>query len=491
MSVHELPAGLPPLERPDVDWERHGSTGAPKILPPPGAEWRSESGKTRQRHRYYTRVTTYADAITDTYNLMRWQMRRVALGLGQRPDYVRLAAALTDRDDDRDALDELVGKAKEAAGPNRADEGTALHALTERIDRGEDLGNPPPELANDLAAYAALSERALRFVERECRVVCDELETAGTPDGIAYVAEPCPAGCGPDVLHVVDTKTGSVRYPGKMSTQLAIYAHSDKYDPATGERTPLGNVCHKWGAIVHLPVEQGRASPFWLDLEHGWAGALLCGPVRRWNAARADDVMRPFTEIPPLEVVDGEVREVDRRLASDKSGAPAPAELTELPPLTELEVAEAAAGDAADRAEQAWQREVARVERARLVEIRERPDGSSEFRVPTGPAERARREVAEAVSRPDQGLAEALGQHTPTPVVDWTVDRPRAAFEAAVRATTTLAELTDLAVRHRDAEWITPELRELANARWWELRGQNAREGRVTVAVVDLRGGAS
>jgi hypothetical protein len=463
MTVHELPAP-PTLERPDVDWERHKGTGAPKILPPPGAEWRSSSGKTRQRHRYYTRVTTYADAITDTYNLMQWKLRRLALGLGQRHDYVRLASALTDRDDDRDALDELVGKALEAAGPNRADEGTALHALTERIDRGEDLGNPPPELERDLAAYAALTERALRFVHREARVVCDELETAGTPDGIAYVAEQCPAGCGPDVLHVVDTKTGSIRYPSKMATQLAIYAHSSLYDPVTGERTPLGNVCLKWGAIVHLPVEQGRVSPFWLDLEHGWAGALLCGPVRRWNAARADDVCVPFREIPPLEATTGgEVVECEPRPASYRGAAPAPAAVVELdvPEVVELPVGE--------------------------VVRTERRCATTELLVG---------ECACRVHRPDlanvddQGVEQLAELPRPTPVVDWTVDRPRAAYEAAVRAAATLQGLTELAVAHRDAGWLTDELRELTNARWWELRGERAREGRVTVAVVDLRGDA-
>jgi hypothetical protein len=225
-----------------------------------------------------------------------------------------------------------------------------------------------------------------------------------------------------------------------MSTQLAIYSRSSKYDPATGERTPLGNVCQRWGVILNQPVEQGRASPFWLDLEHGWAGAELCGPVRRWNAARADDILRPFAEIPPLEVVDGEVREVDRRLASDKGGAPAPAPLTELPPLTELEF-EAAAIEAG------------------LIE--------------TPPA-----------TIPPTTMIE------PTPVVDWSVDRPRAAFEAAVRDASSLSELTELAVRHRDAPWMSDELRAFANARWWDLRGERAREGRVTVAVVDLRDGA-
>jgi hypothetical protein len=457
MSVHALPDDLPTLERPEVDWERHGRTGAPKILPPPGVVWRSESGKTRQRHRYYTRVTTYADAISESYNLMLWKLRRLALGFGQRPDYVRLASALTDRDEDRDALDELCAKGIEAAGPNRADEGTALHALTERIDRGEDLGNPPPELVPDLTAYEAISTRAFRFVERECRVVCDELETAGTPDGLAHVAEPCPAGCGPDVLHVVDTKTGSIRYPGKMSTQLAIYSRSSKYDPATGERTPLGNVCQSWGVILHLPVEQGRAAPFWLDLEHGWTGALLCGPVREWNRAAADDILRPFESIPPLEATEGgEVREVDRRLASDKGGAPAPAPLTELPPLERCDLSGLLPGECA-----------CRVHRPDLVKVTD-----------------------EGVE-PEPGLVDLTPTAIAGAAVGDALDRARAAFEGAVAAAPTLQALTELAVRHRDAEFMTPALREVANARWWALRGQDAREGRVRVTVVDLRGASS
>jgi hypothetical protein len=146
--------------------------------------------------------------------------------------------------------------------------------------------------------------------------------------------------------------------------------------------------------------------------------------VREWNRAAADDILRPFESIPPLEATaGGEVLEVDRRLASDKGGAPAPAPLTELPPLepevdlSPTAIAGAAAGDALDRA--------------------------------------------------------------------------RAAFEGAVAAAPTLQALTDLAVRHRDAEFMTPALREIANARWWALRGENAREGRVRVAVVDLRGSSS
>src|SRR5688500_5066106 len=93
----------PVLARPDPDWER-AEDGRPYVLPPPGVVWRTPGGR-RQTRRLYSRTTTYADATSDQYQLARWWQRRVALGLGQRPDYVRLASALTDRDEDRAALD--------------------------------------------------------------------------------------------------------------------------------------------------------------------------------------------------------------------------------------------------------------------------------------------------------------------------------------------------------------------------------------------------
>jgi hypothetical protein len=318
------------LERPPVDWERHRGDKRPKILPPPGETWRNPGTNRKVGHRYYTRVTTFADAITESYNLTNWKLAKLLIGLGQRADYVRQAAALTMEERDRDARDELVGKVLDAAGPDAAGLGTALHALTERLDRGEDIGTPPDEMLPDLAAYTAITEGTLTILLREPRTVCDELECAGTPDTIAVVHEAPPTGeglpvcdCPPERPRVVDTKTGSIRYPGKMSTQLSIYAHSDRYDPGTGERIPL-DVCPHWGVIVHLPVETGEAALFWLDLEHGWRGALLCGPVRQWHKAKADDVLMPFATVQPVKVVDGEVTRIEPRLASVNLKAPAP-----------------------------------------------------------------------------------------------------------------------------------------------------------------------
>src|SRR4051794_3691391 len=183
--------------RPELDWERDGQ-GRPRILPDP--TWSEQQRRAWQGDRAndeggveYTRVTTFAEALQDSSALTRWKMRRAVLGMGRRPDYVTVAAALSTEDRDRDALDDLAEKALEAAGPNAADVGTALHAFTERIDRGEDVGAVPDQYAGTLEAYRQVIGH-LRFVEFECRTVCDELEVAGTPDRVGFCDVPDPDG---------------------------------------------------------------------------------------------------------------------------------------------------------------------------------------------------------------------------------------------------------------------------------------------------------
>jgi hypothetical protein len=122
----------------------HASCPTPPGTIPPGSKW--QAGRAWDDGTVgYTRVTTFAEALQDSSALTRWKMRRAVLGMGRRPDYVTAAAALSVRDEDRQALDDLAEKALEAAGPNAADVGTALHAFTERIDRGEELGAVPEE----------------------------------------------------------------------------------------------------------------------------------------------------------------------------------------------------------------------------------------------------------------------------------------------------------------------------------------------------------
>lgn len=289
----------PTFDRPAVDWERHAGHGGPKILPPPGVEWTGRTGKP-QAHRYYSRATSMAKLIEGNEGLVKWKLRRLLVGIGQRPDYQAAAAALTMDERDKAAGNELAELAMEAAGPSAALIGTALHTWTERVDRGEPLGHIPPEYRPLVDTYAELTQ-PLTFAHRECRTVCDALETAGTPDGLGTCAIPDPDGV-VDGLRVIDTKSGKVDYPASMSVQLAIYSRSDLYDPATGTRTPV-EVNRRWGIIVHLQ-QDGAVPPglYWLNLEHGHRGIDVAQQVKAWRAVRPGAILQPFAEqLPELE----------------------------------------------------------------------------------------------------------------------------------------------------------------------------------------------
>src|SRR3954466_14143281 len=102
----------------------------------------------------FTRATTFAKAIADTYRLSLWQQRMAIKGVTMRDDLYAATAAtpLTDRTE----LDRLVERAKEGAGAKtRANLGTAVHAFAERLDRGEiTLADVPAPWRPDVAAYA-------------------------------------------------------------------------------------------------------------------------------------------------------------------------------------------------------------------------------------------------------------------------------------------------------------------------------------------------
>lgn len=297
----------PVFDRPTVDWERDGYK-RPKIKPPVGDVWKSDKGRV-EATRPYTRVTTFAGALDDSQGLVDWAAAQALLGASRRPDYVMAAAACTSWDQDKDTLRELVAKAKDAAGEDAALIGTALHSFTERIDRGEPVGHVPEPYRPHLARYEQIIA-PLTFTHHEVRTVNDQLQVAGTPDRFGYCSLPDPDGV-VDKRRVIDTKSGRLddyRVP-KISAQLAIYSHSALYDPATGARTPLPDLCTRWGLIVHLPakataaeLEAGAGGLYWVNLDHGWAGAEeLAGRVRAWRKVRGGTLLVPARAPEPLE----------------------------------------------------------------------------------------------------------------------------------------------------------------------------------------------
>jgi hypothetical protein len=246
----------------------------------------------------YRRVTTFVGCLEDTYNLMAWKNRQVAYGMGQRKDLV-LAAAAADPDDKR-KLNEIAEKATEhALASASATTGTALHALTERIDRGQPLGVVPTEYQADIDAYRAATE-SIEWVDIESFRVYDDWQVAGTADRIGKDANGC--------TRIYDIKTGSIDYPHKMAMQLAMYARSIPYNIATDQRgTDPESVDLRYGIIIHLPAGEGRCELHQIDIVAGWGACLLAKKVWDWRATKG--LIEPLKELGPMPTWESLVRD--------------------------------------------------------------------------------------------------------------------------------------------------------------------------------------
>jgi hypothetical protein len=272
VTVTDLPVAWVPAVTPEVPRDHFGR---PLILPPGG-------GKPVA----YTRATTFVGCLEDTNNLTRWAKRMVALGLASRDDLALRVASLGPQPDDEEQarswkkdMDRVCEAATEAAKASAAATiGTALHALTERHDRGLTPGSIPAAYAGHLDAYAVATQRfSMRHIEAFC--VQDQLKIGGTPDRVMEVD---------GRLVIGDVKTGDVTYgAGKIAMQLAVYAHSELYDVTTGTRTPLGDVDTDRGLIIALDAKTGLCRLLWVDIAAGWESVQLAGQVRQWRNRRS------------------------------------------------------------------------------------------------------------------------------------------------------------------------------------------------------------
>lgn len=270
---------------PEVNRDRFGR---PLVVPP-------EGGKPVP----YTRCTTFVDCVEDKHALGKWQQRMVARGLALRPDYLLHAQSLGEPTEQstKKQYDALCEKAIEAAkGSAAATTGTALHALTELIDRGQELPPLPPEVLADLEAYRReTAELKAIHIEQFC--VLDPLQIGGTPDRVVtYRGE----------RYIADIKTGSIEYGAlKIAMQLAVYARSHTYDVATGQRGRHDASTEK-GIIIHLPAGQAKCELRWVDLRAGWEGVQIARRIREARKQKFTDLTAPLGEELPA-VVEPEV----------------------------------------------------------------------------------------------------------------------------------------------------------------------------------------
>jgi hypothetical protein len=291
-----------------VDYKRD-RWGRPLIVPAGG-------GKPKP----YTRASSAAKAIEDTFGLEMWARRNVAFGLATDPSLVARVIALggtphTWTADDKKAVGKVCEDAANIAQAHKgADIGTAVHRMVERINLGEDVDGGPYRA--DLDAYRQAVAAMGWTIDPElveCRMVCDELEMAGTCDLIVDTASG---------MFVADLKTGSsVTFGGLgYGAQLAAYAHGDLYDPATDTRRPLEIWAHI-GYIIHLPAGEGVCTIYEVDIANGYAAAKLANEVRA--VRKASRTWLTEVTATPQPVVEGETPgDIRNRWASPAEGEP-------------------------------------------------------------------------------------------------------------------------------------------------------------------------
>lgn len=238
--------------------------------------------------RPWTRATTFAASIADTYGLTKWKMRMVAKGVATRKDLYALAASLPL--DQKKQLDDLTEDAIEAAGGGTgANLGTALHAFTQQVDAGEHPEIPEP-WNHDIEAYvqtlrAAGVEPLPRYIERI--VVTPQVGVAGTLDRIVSLD---------GGYFIADVKTSadlSYAWP-EIAVQLALYAHAEAmWDGEDYEPFPVPDRAR--AIVFHLPVGEARCDLYWVDITAGWEAAKLCASVREWRTRK--DLATPFDQL--------------------------------------------------------------------------------------------------------------------------------------------------------------------------------------------------
>src|SRR5574338_7306 len=244
----------------------------------------------------WTRATTFAKTVSDTFGLTKWELRMVSLGLAKRPDLLAQVAGVLDPDD-RDAkrlLDGIAAQAKEAAGSTtRSNLGTALHTMTEHIDAGRDFTEPEAHAA-DLDAYrAAVAGLHIDPAHIERIVTVPRYEVAGTLDRLVTLPD--------GRLVVADLKTGrSLAGVAEYAIQLALYANAaTMWDPATGEHSPMPEVDKEQALIIWLPAGEARCELHTVDIAAGWEMAQTCETVRAWRKRR--DLSRPHATMPAAD----------------------------------------------------------------------------------------------------------------------------------------------------------------------------------------------
>lgn len=281
------PADFFSMPEPDV---QRGTGGSP-LLVPAGF---GEAARTK-----YTRASYMADFLEEKDHIHRWEMRYLAIAMGQNADLAQLAAAETyntgifkpskgrEKSASGRRVDDIIERALDRVGIHeKADRGTAVHGFTEPEwwTGGRTEQQIPEPLRGPVRSFWETNRReAIEIIGTEIFTANDNTLSAGTFDHAVKVhGHPV---LGDDKVIIADKKTGRFS-PFEWCIQISTYARGEVYDTDTDLRVPWpGEVNLDYGLVWQIDCEPGvpddRRTKLWvIDLQLGWRLAQAAAFVR-------------------------------------------------------------------------------------------------------------------------------------------------------------------------------------------------------------------
>lgn len=227
-----------------------------------------------------TRVSTITKALIQKKGINEWRERLILEAVADADSAILAGLKQAKEQGNRKQL-KTIGEElfKRGGGKERSQLGTAMHAYTEKRNRGEDPGSIPDEHLPSLAAYDAVLENRVRvmpqFLER--RLIAP-WSAGGTLDNIVMYRNDLiqPEGAEEDDpaegewdMRVADLKTGRDLSKGwaEKVIQLWEYANAEWFWDEDQDRwvRPPRELRKDRGLIIHVPMD-GTAALYDVDL---------------------------------------------------------------------------------------------------------------------------------------------------------------------------------------------------------------------------------
>lgn len=242
----------------------------------------------------YSRCSSLASTIENKKGLGIWDVRNIVRGVGLREDLAAMAAGLPSITGDKrkdeltnKTLDEIADVARDVAGEHAGRNwGSAVHSFTE--PGMQEFPYVPERMQEDVRSYwQCIEDYRVRLCASEVFVVNDELKVAGTFDDLYYTYA--------YGLTVADKKTGR-KNMHSVVIQMAVYANSMVYVPATGERRPLQSLVPPelrnrpinldTALYVHIPKGEGRTDFLTANIRLGYEAAKVAAAARDYQRVK-------------------------------------------------------------------------------------------------------------------------------------------------------------------------------------------------------------